>query len=168
MTLPKGLPTLQHKATKRWTRPDNVFASEHAIPLVVSCTTAPALRGPGTDHMPILTVVNFTLSCKAETPFRNFRQTDWEKWDDTLSDNLKAFEQAAEIRETGTFHRVQEGLTRIIQDTISQVVPLSKPCPHSRRWWNDDLNKMDKQLNRLANLAYRYRALSDHPSHGEF
>ena len=43
MILPKDIPTLEAKATKNWTHPDNVFCSTGAEGLVVSCDTNPCL-----------------------------------------------------------------------------------------------------------------------------
>ena len=42
---------------------------------------------------------------------------------------------------------------------------MSKPFPHTKRWWTNDLTTLRKVKNRLANTAYRWRGLPDHPSH---
>ena len=63
-------------------------------------------------------------------------------------------------------HAIAE-LTGAIQATIAAVVPFVKPAPHSRRWWNGELSTLKKQLNRLNNQSYRFRALTDHPIHVE-
>ena len=44
-------------------------------------------------------------------------------------------------------------------------MPFVKPAPHSRCWWNGELSALKKQLNRLNNQSYRFRALTDHPIH---
>ena len=62
MALPKDIPTLESLSTKNWTRPDNVFCSSNLDDKIVYCTTDPRLRGPGTDHVPILTALE--LPCK--------------------------------------------------------------------------------------------------------
>ncbi|KAL1737829.1 hypothetical protein HDZ31DRAFT_18732, partial [Schizophyllum fasciatum] len=168
MALPKGIPTLQHMVSKKWSRPDNVFLSEGAEALLVSCDTAPSLRGPGTDHMPILTELDFTLARKNAPAYRNFRETDWEDFESELSSRLRLLGEPQELTSVDQFHRVLDGLTSAIQGTIEKVVPLSKPCPHSRRWWTKELTEMSKKLNRLAEVAHRYRALPGHESHGEY
>jgi endonuclease/exonuclease/phosphatase family metal-dependent hydrolase len=61
MTLPKGLPTLQSTSSKNWTRPDNVFCTDHTGESFLSCTTNPALRGPATDHVPILSIIDLEI-----------------------------------------------------------------------------------------------------------
>jgi len=71
MALLKDIPTLEAMLTKNWTRPDNIFCTEHMEGLIVSCSTDPRLQGPGTDHMPILTVAELALTrllqCTSET-----------------------------------------------------------------------------------------------------
>ena len=58
-------------------------------------------------------------------------------------------------------------LTKAIQDTIKEKVAKTKPRPDAKRWWNSDLRKRKKDLNRLRAQSYRYRALADHPSYAE-
>ena len=72
MMLPKGIPTLEALATKNWTCPDNVFCSANLGDKVVYCTTDPRLRGPGTDHVPILTVLELPVEQVISDPAHNF------------------------------------------------------------------------------------------------
>ena len=44
MTLPKGVPTLQHMRTKRYSRPDNIFCSASIKPYVTKCEVV--FKGP--------------------------------------------------------------------------------------------------------------------------
>ena len=72
MALPREIPTLKAMATKNWTRPDNVFCTEHSEPLIIIGTTDPHLRGPGTDHIPILTILEFPVDSVPTSPTHNF------------------------------------------------------------------------------------------------
>jgi hypothetical protein len=85
MTLPKDIPTLQAMATGNWTRPNNVFVSTNAEQLIVRCNTDPRLRGPGTDHVPILTIIDLPLEWKAPLPSHNFCMTDWKIFNEELA-----------------------------------------------------------------------------------
>ncbi len=60
MALPGQIPTLQHMVTKKWSRPDNVFCTEHTLPLITECSTRPQERPVGTGHIPIVTILNVT------------------------------------------------------------------------------------------------------------
>jgi hypothetical protein len=62
MALPPNRPTLQALSTGNWTRPDNVWCTSHSIDLVVKCDTDPGRQGPNTDHLPILTTLDFPLT----------------------------------------------------------------------------------------------------------
>ena len=61
MALPKDIPTLELMSTKNWMHPDNVFCSSNLEEKIVYCTTDPRLRGPSTDHVPILTALEFPV-----------------------------------------------------------------------------------------------------------
>ena len=61
MSLPKDIPMLEAMATKNWTQPNNVFSSTRLGDKIIYCMTDPRLRGLGTDHMPILTVLKLPV-----------------------------------------------------------------------------------------------------------
>ena len=72
MVLPRDIPTLEAMTMKNWTQPDNVFCTEHSEPLIISCTTDPHLRGPGTYHVIILTILEFPVDSVPASPTHNF------------------------------------------------------------------------------------------------
>jgi len=86
--LPKDVPTLQSSSTQSWTRPDNVFCTEHTSGYLVSCNTAPEKQGPKTDHLPILTILEMSTTASDESPSWNYRSVDWEKFHSSLKDSL--------------------------------------------------------------------------------
>src|SRR6266481_4936560 len=77
MLLLKGIPTLQSMSTGNWTRVDNVFATVGAEGMVIACDTDPQLRGPGMDHVPILTTFDCAVPLQATEEHRNFHNADW-------------------------------------------------------------------------------------------
>ena len=58
-------------------------------------------------------------------------------------------------------------LTVAIQESIQENVVKMKPRLDAKRWWNGDLGRERKELNRLRSTLFRYCALADHPSHEE-
>ena len=62
MALLKDIPTLESMSTKNWTFPDNIFCSANLEEKIVYCTTDPRLRGPSTDHVPILTALELPVA----------------------------------------------------------------------------------------------------------
>ncbi|KAI6034485.1 hypothetical protein PISMIDRAFT_76012, partial [Pisolithus microcarpus 441] len=135
MVLPKGVPTLQHLNTKNWTRPDNVFCTEHTQGLFVKCATDPANRGPKTDHVPVLSVLDLTLTNTNPEPRHNFRATNWEKFRETLRLQLNEVGPPTALATDREFQNAARALTRAIQETIEKEVPLCKPSPYAKRWW---------------------------------
>ena len=167
MSLPQGIPMLQAMATGNWTRPDNVFCTENTIEHIVSCDTSPHQRGPGTDHVPIQTVINLPTEQKGLPPSYNFRMVDWEVFNEELAARIAEIPEPTAILSEEQLSRAIEDLTATLQDVIRTTVPLSKPCPHTKRWWNMELDKLKKSTNKLSNTAYKFRAVPDHPSHEE-
>ncbi|KAF5381378.1 hypothetical protein D9615_008296 [Tricholomella constricta] len=55
-------------------------------------------------------------------------------------------------------------LTKALQETIAEAVPMTKITTHTRRWWSRELETSRKNVNRLSSIAHRYRGLEDHES----
>ena len=167
MILPKGTPTLEAKVTKNWTRLDNMFCSANAEELVVVCDTDPCLRGPGADHILILTTLELPLSRAAAPETRNFRMVNWVAFREALAAQLVDIPSPAPLDSGDGFQMVVSGLTGALQATIQATVLLTRPCPHSKHWWSRSLSDLKRKKNKLSSLSYQYRALEDHPAHEE-
>lgn len=165
MALPPKIPTLRQMATGRWTRPDNVFCSEHLVDKIRECNTSPMERPAGTDHVPISTVIDMPRSKSQDSPRRNFRATDWEKFHEKLDDEMKTVEWPVAIDSEEVLQATVQHLDGVIQRAIEAIVPLSKPLPFTKRWWNSELTKLRKAKNKLNNVAFKFRHLPDHPAH---
>ena len=98
-------------------------------------------------------------------PYWNFRTADWKAFWEELAQQLTQIPELSMLRDDAQFQDAVADLTEAIQATIEAVIPLSKPAPHSRRWWNDELSGLKKHLNKLNNESYRFKALVDHPAH---
>lgn len=165
MTLPKGAPTLQHLRSKKFSRPDNVFCTPAVADLVYKCEVIPALRPALTDHFPIETHIQLPQETSTTTPSYNFRETDWEKFRQSLQLKLLHSPEEPVITNTEQLNDAIGHLTMALQETIKMTTTRSKPRPDAKRWWNGDLKKMKKELNKLRSQSYTYRALADHSSH---
>ena len=122
MALPKDIPTLEAMATKNWTWPDNVFCSANTESLLVSCMTDPRLRGPGTNHVPILTMLEFPVEHITAPPTYNFRLTDWGEFRAELTTRLLDIAAPGPITTEAAFHDAVSELTGVVQDTICTTV----------------------------------------------
>jgi endonuclease/exonuclease/phosphatase family metal-dependent hydrolase len=79
MVLPKGIPTLQHMVTKKYSRPDNVFSTPGLQDYIVKCEVDPALKPTSTDHFPVLTYIQLPQERVNALPSFNFRERVQEK-----------------------------------------------------------------------------------------
>ena len=154
MILPKGIPMLEAKATKNWTRLDNVFCSANAEELVVICDTDPCLRGLGADHVLILTTLELPLSRAAAPETRNFRMIDWVAFREALAAQLVDIPSPAPLGSGDGFQMAVAGLTGALQATIQAAVPLTRPCLHSKHWWSRGLSDLKRKKNKLSSLSY--------------
>jgi Endonuclease-reverse transcriptase len=166
--LPKGIPTLQHMVTKRYSRPDNVFGSSAIEGFVTICDVSPSLRPPCTDHFPIVTTVSLPQSRINDRSSFNFREVDWDLFRKTLEQKLATLPPPEPIETAVQLTTVTDGLMKALVDTVEKCVKRSKPGPDSKRWWTKDLKKMRRKLNRLRAGSYKLRAIADHPVHREY
>ena len=165
MSLPKGIPTLQHMVTKRYSRPDNFFTTPAIGDLITKCEVIPSLRPTSTDHFPIVTNILLPQARIKTSPAHNFREVDWDNFRQKLKLKLNAIPESPAIRGPDDLAQVTSLLTTIIQNTILEEIPKTKPRPDSKRWWNGDLKKMKKEIDRLRALSYKFRVIADHYSH---
>lgn len=165
MALPPKCPTLRALSTGNWTRPDNVWCTAHSLDLFIKCDTSPGLQGPNTDHVPILSTLDIPLTRYTSPPTRNFRATIWDEFTKHLSSLLTKLPPPRRLSTHAEFQTALNNLTATIKVTIEKQVPMTKPFPFTKRWWTPDLNEARRRKNRLANAAYRWRGLPDHPSH---
>ncbi|KIK79513.1 hypothetical protein PAXRUDRAFT_161154 [Paxillus rubicundulus Ve08.2h10] len=152
MVLPKCLPTLQQLNAGIWTHPDNVFCTEHTKDSFISCNTnmAPNQLVILCDkHIPILSTLKLEIPHAQNKSNRNFHNIDWEEFNKSLLPRLGQMGPPCTITTQAEFGRAASNLTRAIQETIKEVVPLSKPSPHLKQWWNHDLALMRHKVVKL-------------------
>ena len=146
MALPAKIPTLQALSTGNWTCPDNVWCSSHSSDLFTSCDTDPGQRGPNTNHVPIMSKLDFPLNHNIRKLSRNFHNTDWETFNEHLAPLLSP-QPSKRIRTNIEFHIACTKLSRALKTTIKKVVPLNTPFPFTKRWWSHNLSVLRKRKN---------------------
>ncbi|KAG6856093.1 hypothetical protein H0H87_007465 [Tephrocybe sp. NHM501043] len=58
-------------------------------------------------------------------------------------------------------------LTSLIQDMITDAVPIKNPSPFSKHWWSPELKKQKKLLAAANREAYQFYKIINHPSKAE-
>jgi len=167
MALLKDVPMLEAMATKNWTRPDKIFCLANMEALLVSCMTDSCLRGPRTNHVHILTMLEFPVKCITVPLTDHFRLMDWGEFRAELTARLMDIAAPGPTTTEVAFHDAVSELMGVMQDTIHTTVHLSLPSLHSKRWWNKSLKRLKKEKNKLSSLSYRYCAVPSHGSHKE-
>lgn len=167
MALLPGRPTLQALSTGNWTRPDNVWCSAQTMNLINKCDTAPELRGPKTDHMPILLTLDVTVERNPPKPSRNYRAVDWTKFSRRVKIHLTRYTKPKQIRSPAQFRSALDTVNDAISEATNAYAPLNNPLPHTKRWWNAELNAKRKEKNRAARISYKWRGLPDHRAHDD-
>jgi hypothetical protein len=163
MALPPGIPTLEAMASKNRTRVDNVYCDERTLALVDMCDTRKDWRPVKTDHFPIITHVRLMVERGAERPRFDYCLVDWAEFNKDLKTRLEEIPQPTEIQTKEEADRKLKQLSEIVEGTIERHVPLTKPCPYSKRWWNKDLTKLRKEVRRMGRQARRIAGVEGHP-----
>jgi len=132
MALPKGIPTLKHMVTRRYSRPDNVFCTDNLLDYITKCDVAPELRPTNTDHFPIATTLQLPSTHITPKHSHNFKMTEWKDFNCELINNLQEIPQPAQITTVDQLQTATLDLTQAIQKTIRTTVPINKPCAQSK------------------------------------
>jgi hypothetical protein len=85
MALPGGIPTHFHNVTKKWSRLDQVFISDHSTDLIVSSDTETRFRSTKTDHLPVVTTLNLEVPVTQVSAIPNFREVNWAEFRENLN-----------------------------------------------------------------------------------
>ncbi|KAH9064434.1 hypothetical protein EDB87DRAFT_1551013, partial [Lactarius vividus] len=167
MALPSGIPTHIHNVTKKWTRLDNIFATEHTVETISTCNTVPAEQGINTDHLPIVTVLDLDLSKAPPKTTRNFKEVDWKRFTNMLKSKLDNLGLPSLIHTQAFLNRECVNLTKAIQDTINLEVPITDINAKSKRWWSKELKLLRRETNKLGRKAFEHRDWPEHHLHAD-
>jgi hypothetical protein len=96
-------------------------------------------------------------------PLCDYRDADFEKLNEALDARLKHDSPATHINTKEAFHAKVNSLMDIIQQTVVEHVPETKPCPYTKRWWTKELMDLKNAKNCLSNKAHKFCDIIDHP-----
>ena len=168
LALPPQMTTHKHNVTKKWTRLDQVFLSEHTMDSLVSCYANRREPGVNTDHLPILTTLNMAVTHTPAKTVANFRNVDWDKFREELRSQLASLGLPGPIRSQSSLDTECDKLTKALQDTISIYVPTSELGPKTKRWWTKELTHLRRKANKLGRQASKLRSNPKHHIHAEY
>ena len=167
LALPPKIPTHKHNVSKKWTRLDHVFLSEHSLDALISCEVVTNDLSPNTDHLPIVTNLDLVVARAPAKQVSNFRNVDWEKFRETLEEQLQDFGLPRAIKDQGELDTECVRLTNALQITIKREVPTSNLGPMSRRWWTKELTDLRRKASKIGRKASKYKDNPNNPLHAE-
>ena len=129
MALPKGLPTLQHMVTKKYSRPDNVFVTKGLSDLITRCKVDPSSQPSFTDHFPIVTNLQIPQKKSATQISYNFKNIDWDSCRNNLRTKLNIASIPLHLLNPEQVNEAIKSLTTSIQSTIKDSATQIKPRP---------------------------------------
>ncbi|KAF8999970.1 hypothetical protein BDQ17DRAFT_1427453 [Cyathus striatus] len=88
MALPKDIPTLHSQVTGNYTRVNQVFLDEDLLQDLIVCSTLPSLCPLNTNHFPVMTTLMVDTPQSSQQPRYNFKDVDWEEFQDRLAEHL--------------------------------------------------------------------------------
>ena len=151
--------------TKRYSRPDNVFCTKSILNLLTQCEVDLLLHPPEMDHFPIITKIHLLQEHVNAPPSFNFREADWDAFQKSLCTKLNLLPNLTSLNNEDQLNTATIQLTTAIQETIQENIRKTKSRPDARRWWNNDLHKMRRELNKLRAQSYKFQTISNHHSY---
>ena len=167
MALPSGIPTHCHNITKCWSRLNHVFITEMSTGAVIACNVLTNHRGINTDHVPILMELNLGIAISKVKLIPNFRDVDWEEFHKTLANHLGPDQLEEQITSQRQLDERCNSLTKAIQNTIREQVPITVITPKSKHWWTKELTQMRKSVNKLGRQLYLFCDEPEHAVHNQ-
>jgi endonuclease/exonuclease/phosphatase family metal-dependent hydrolase len=165
LALPPHMPTHRHNVTKRWTRLDQVFLSDHSMDALVTCEAKLNENLIRTDHVPIITELDLSVTRAPTRHCANFKEVDWDKFRADLRARLPLLGPAIPITSQQALTEECGKLTLTIQKTIDTEVPEVEICPHSKRWWTKELTQLRRKTHKLGRKASKHKERPDDPIH---
>lgn len=156
LILPQG--TVTWRSGGSMSTLDLAFATPRIAEQVLRCQPCEELDSDS-DHVPIITSIETTVPQQVERPAQpQWRKADWKKVRECLIHRLEGLNQDhrselgdSERRHVNELEALDERVTqlqKVIQDTISDTIPLARPFRWARTGWSDDCTESVKRARR--------------------
>lgn len=127
MALLKGITTIQHMVTKKYSRPDNFFCTETLLSCITRCEVDLTLQPTSTNHFPIITKILISQKQAKDPLSFNFRTIEWEIFRRKLTNKFKTLPDPVTINDTEQ-----------LDEAIYQLTTTKKPSKKMSRKQNQD------------------------------
>ena len=155
--LPAGMITLPRYGTAI----DLVWGNAHMERSVIKCKIA-RKHDHGSDHLPIITILNLTPEVNPQTPTYNYEKTDWKVMKTKLQEYLPKIDPNSRGNPSPTtVDQLAQELTSAIRKATQASTPRKRTYPFSKRWWNEELTEKRREVNRTRNRRWRGRTTEE-------
>ena len=158
LALPAGTPTHEHNITKRWSRLDQVFVTEHTLDVLMQCKALLMEQGLNMDHFPVISNLDINIDITPKKAISNFRDVDWKEFRKVLGGKINKWGVPNFIRSQAMLDRECDKLTTALQETIGEVVPEVILGPQAKRWWTKELTNLRKDMLKIRQKICKKRA----------
>ena len=100
----------------------------------------------GSDHRLIIVTLDQEVERAATRECRNWRQTDWHRFNRELFHSLDPNQCQGELLDALAVDTAVEYLTTAIQRAIGSTVPMRRVCAYSRPWWTPALTDLRRRM----------------------
>ena len=121
--LPKGKPMLQSMSSGNWTRPDNIFVSDLLTQHLIRCNTLLNLQPVNSDHIPIITGLDFTHIDTEKEERQSYKKVNWEEFGKLLKNKLAAISPPEKIHSIMQANKLIDHIYRAIEEMQEDIVP---------------------------------------------
>jgi endonuclease/exonuclease/phosphatase family metal-dependent hydrolase len=148
-TPPQRNPTIHPTAI------DLVWGNENAENILVKCHTVERTKDHASDHHPIEIILNLCpKKGPAMVPPYDYDKTNWDLVNIELECLLPPLIDPTDVTPQN-LDDFALSLVDAYQKAVAKQTPRKRPCPHSKRWWNNKLTAMRRQTNRIRNRYWR-------------
>ena len=154
LMLPSGSITYPHANNTI----DLVWGNEEALNRIITCRVAEE-QHHGSDHLPIETTLALHIEKPQTVQSFNYARTDWKELNNKLERYLPNLPNLNTETITCTdIDKYTEELIKAITKAVEETTPRKRPSPHSKRWWNDNIGTLRREVNRLRNIYRRTKS----------
>jgi len=135
---------------------DLVWGNEVTQDVLLKCQVS-VHNDHGSDHLPIEIILDLTP--RAHTPPQlpyNYVKTNWPALEYKLTQLLPPVIDCVHAT-PATLDQYAHDLINALSTALAETTLRKKLCPFSKRWWDDSLTQLRREVNRKRNLYRRTR-----------
>ncbi|KAK7178484.1 zinc knuckle, partial [Paraphaeosphaeria sporulosa] len=134
---PQGTATWHSDDDSRASTIDLILATPELANEVCSCSIDETEHG--SDHSAIRTKMVVEWQSPDTKPRKLWRKT---RWSDVRRMVEAAMHARPEPQDYGSVNAYCEYIMELVTPAVEKHVPVAKPSPYAKRWWNEDLTKL--------------------------